>query len=481
MSKNISVGVVGGGMSGSTVALRLAEQGINVTLFEEGATLVNGPPICHLHAGGNLYREISDEQCITLLRQSIDTLRVFPHTANIRPTVIAIPTHDNGNPNQLLLRLKKLQKEYASLIEIDQKNMVLGPVGDYFKLYDREALEMLAQQDSPPKAQTLDDWMVPVAKHLNLNEFKLPLIIVQEYGLSIFRIAATVSLALEKLTSCTVLTQSKVTHIQHQEDNVGWEISYTSSNKNYHTVKVDYLVNACGYRTGTLDDMPGFKRDRLVEFKAAYLAHWPDCSEEWPEVIFHGERGTPNGMAQLTPYPDGYFQLHGMTEEITLFKEGIVASSEHSAQPKLSSLFNRKLTDRWYQTEIEDRTRKAIKHVAQFIPTFNSAIVGGSPLFGAQQIPGDDPSLRAADVSFAGVNYARAEIVKASSALEVADAIVASLEQEAPTTHLQKTYSQRFPVTDTLTLEEVITLAEKLACERNFPTALAQPFGRFLS
>ncbi len=30
---------------------------------------------------------------------------------------------------------------------------------------------------------------------------------------------------------------------------------------------------------------------------------------QWPEVIFHGERGTPNGMAQLTPYPDGFFQL----------------------------------------------------------------------------------------------------------------------------------------------------------------------------
>jgi len=480
MIKNLHVGIVGGGMAGSTVALRLAEQGMNVTLFEEGTTLVNGPPICHLHAGGNLYREISDEQCITLLRQSIDTLRVFPHTANIRPTVIAIPTHDNGNPEQLLSRLQKLQQEYAFLIEQDPKNKVLGAVDDYFKLYDQQTLEALARQDSPPKAQTLDDWMIPVAKNLNLNEFKLPLIIVQEYGLSIFRIAATVSLALEKFDSCAVLTQSKVTHIQHQEDNIGWEVCYTSAQNTQHTVKVDYLVNACGYRTGTLDDMPGFKRNRLVEFKAAYLVHWPDCKEEWPEVIFHGERGTPNGMAQLTPYPDGYFQLHGMTEDITLFKEGMAASSEHSAQPKLSSLFHRKLTDRWYQTEIEDRTEKAIKHVAQFIPNFSNAVVGGSPLFGAQQIPGDDPSLRAADVSFAGVNYARAEIVKASSALEVADAIIANLEQETSNTYCQES-PQRFPVTSTLNADEVVSLAKKLANDRNFPTALARPFGCYLS
>ncbi|EDQ02061.1 hypothetical protein [Shewanella benthica] len=41
---------------------------------------------------------------------------------------------------------------------------------------------------------------------------------------------------------------------------------------------------------------------------------------------FYGERGTPQGMAQLTPYPDGYFQLHGMTQDITPFNNGLVAS-----------------------------------------------------------------------------------------------------------------------------------------------------------
>lgn len=39
----ITVGIIGGGIAGSTIALRLAEQGINVQLFEEGKSLVNGP------------------------------------------------------------------------------------------------------------------------------------------------------------------------------------------------------------------------------------------------------------------------------------------------------------------------------------------------------------------------------------------------------------------------------------------------------
>ena len=58
--------------------------------------------------------------------------------------------------------------------------------------------------------------------------------------------------------------------------------------------------------------------------------------------------------------------------------------------------------------------------MAQFIPSFASATIGGKPLFGAQQVPGTDITLRAASVSFAGDNYARMEIVKASSALEAA-------------------------------------------------------------
>lgn len=48
------VAIIGGGIAGATAAVHLAELGIDVTLIEKGASLVSGPPICHLHAGGNL-------------------------------------------------------------------------------------------------------------------------------------------------------------------------------------------------------------------------------------------------------------------------------------------------------------------------------------------------------------------------------------------------------------------------------------------
>ncbi|QSA20474.1 FAD-dependent oxidoreductase, partial [Vibrio furnissii] len=66
-----SVAIIGGGVAGATAAVHMSELGLNVLLLEKGPGLVNGPPICHLHAGGNLYREISQQQCIELLRQSI--------------------------------------------------------------------------------------------------------------------------------------------------------------------------------------------------------------------------------------------------------------------------------------------------------------------------------------------------------------------------------------------------------------------------
>jgi flavin-dependent dehydrogenase len=52
------IGIIGGGVAGSTAALRLSGLGAEITLFEKATDISRGPPYCHLHAGGNLYREI---------------------------------------------------------------------------------------------------------------------------------------------------------------------------------------------------------------------------------------------------------------------------------------------------------------------------------------------------------------------------------------------------------------------------------------
>ena len=480
ISPSCRVGIIGGGVAGSTAAMRLSEAGIVVTLFESGTSLVNGPPICHLHAGGNLYREISNQQCLTLLAQSIDMLRAFPHVANVRPTVIAVPKQDSGSPSDLLPRLMLLQQAYQDLVTEDPRNTVLGNPAEYFKTYDRAYLEHLALQPLPSDPQTLDDWMIPVAKNVSLDRFQYPMILVQECGLSLFRFAATSALSLSAQPNTNLLFGHRVTKVISLEK--GWLIQAQYWNEaisdwSLAEYEVDYLINAAGYQTGTIDDWVKQPQTRLVEFKAAYVTQWLECEGRWPEVIFHGERGTPQGMAQLTPYADNYFQLHGMTQEITLFNDGLVRSTEKSSQPALPEYLTKRISQGWSEDEINERTTRAVHHVEQYVPNFHSATCAGKPLFGAQQVPGNDISLRAANVSFSGSDYARLEIVKASSALSAADEILKDLEHHSLIVPLPDNEPRevQLPIVQGLSCHDIYVMAQALAIERGYPESLAKP------
>ncbi|NNN43797.1 MULTISPECIES: FAD-dependent oxidoreductase [Vibrio] len=468
-----SVAIIGGGIAGSTAAIHLGERGVNVTLLEKNAGLVDGPPICHLHAGGNLYREISLTQCIELLRQSIETIRLYPHTLNKRPTVIAVPHSDPGHPQDLLPRLEVIRTAYQQLVAEDPRNQILGQPKHYYRLYQQEELAQLAKLTQPHCPQTLDEWLIPFAQHADLAQLKYPVIAVQEYGWSVFRLAASATLTLEHLDNCQVFTHSTLINSAFIDNQ--WHLTYRDSSGETHALTCDYLINACGYETGTVDDLTANPRQRLVEFKAAYVSHWPRCYQAWPEVIFHGPRGTAQGMAQLTPYADGVFQLHGMTQDITLFKDGLVASSIESSQPRLPDYLQQKMTQGWSAEAVAKRTRRAIDHMSQFVPEFTFAEVAGTPLFGAQQIPGQDASLRAADVTFEPNHYARIEIVKGSSALEAARKIVTTWQLVANSAPCS--IEQQHPMSMRLTEQEVEQKAIQLAEKRGYLAALAKVVG----
>ncbi|USD62259.1 FAD-binding oxidoreductase [Vibrio sp. SCSIO 43140] len=453
------VAIIGGGVAGSTVALFLAKQGVDVTLFDKNKSLVSGPPICHLHAGGNLYREISQQQCLDLLKQSIDFVRFFPSSVNVRPTVIAVPKVDDGEPLALLPRLKVLREAYRGLINEDADNNVLGSPDDYFHEYDYEQLRALSQRDCPKAPSSLDEWLIPFAKYTDLEQLKFPIYVVQEYGLSLFRVASSVQLWTQQLDNLHVRTSVVVDDIEALESH------YEVSLDNGEVGAFDFVINACGFRTGSIDDKLEIKRQRLVEFKAAYVTKWKSHQEEkWPEVIFHGKRGTPQGMAQLTPYPDGYFQLHGMTKKITLFDKGLVGSTTQTSQPELPQSLINKIDKGWPLDVQIERSKSAIRHVSQFVPDFSTAEPAGKPLYGAQQIPGNEASLRTADVSFEGERYARLEIVKASSALIAAKKIMSKWFVQQPQSMVH-TYSL-----DPARVQEV---AMNIAKERGYPESLA--------
>ena len=460
--RKAKIAIVGGGVAGATSAIYLAKLGLDVTLFEKESSLVSGPPFCHLHAGGNLYREISDEQCVKLLKQSIDFLKFYPFVVDYRRTVIALPTTDKQTPEQLLPRLELLRKEYEKLIEKDSSNQVLGEPREYFRLYSKEDLERLKSKEIPTKPKNADEWMVSVAQNLDFERVQFPLVLVQEYGLNLFRLASGATLILENMKNVTLRRDTEVINIQREEE--GWLVGYNNKQESF-----DYLINSAGFRTGKIDDMLGVPCKRMVEFKAAYVSYWKSKEQTpFPEIIFHGERGTPQGMGQFTPYPNGYFQLHGMTNDITLYDDGLVANTPFSCQPKLKENFMQKIEKSWNKDEVEERTKLAIEHIGKFIPNFLEATVGSKPLFGAQQIPGDDPTLRVAEVSFPTKGYARCEIVKVSSVIDMVRAIGNDLTKLGYL-DIEDEVSSAFNL---LEENKIDSLAQILCKQRGYPRSL---------
>jgi len=471
MGKIYDVGIIGGGISGVVIALELAKNGVDTILFEQEKSVVNGPPFCHLHAGGNLYPDISDEQCKVLMKQSIDMARLFPQSIDERPTFISIPKSEKYEVDKIEKRLEMLVEYYKKLIDEDPSNEILGAPKDYYNIYTKEDLITLTEQPIIKRPNSSDEWMSNAIKLIDYQKLKTPVIIVQEYGWNLFRLGAQAQLALKKTNKCNLKTNTNVTNIKdvrNQNLDYNWEI-YSKNTLS----KVKYLVNSCGFKTGKFDQSLHLNTERLIEFKAAYVSKWQPIAGLIPELVFHGERGTPHGMVQLTPYCDDYYQIHGMTKDITLFENGLVKSKGNEIPAKFNNDINQKLHRGWEESEIKIRTENAIEFVTKFVPTFKSATVGGPPLYGAQQIPGDDPSLRVGEVSFPCKSYARSEIIKASSALTVANQIINKIQEEEIIPKINTTIDQSL-LLDSISKNEIDKLASELAVQRGYPEALSR-------
>lgn len=470
MKKN-KIAIIGAGIAGSSAAIYLGKLGLDITLFERNNSIVSGPPFCHLHAGGNLYREISTQACVTLLKESIELLRLYPQAIDYRPTILAIPQTDKGEVEDLFERLDILKKEYQKLIDEDNKNEVLGKSEDYYKVYTKDELKKLKEKKSLKKPKSFDDWMIPFSKNVDFNKIKEKVLLVQEYGLNIFRVSASAYIKIDEIKNIKLHLNTKVLDVLENEEKKCFKIKYELNNET-NIESFDYIINAAGFRTGKIDDMLNVKTKRLVEFKSAYVSKWENCDELWPEVIFYGTRGTPQGMAQFTPYPNGYFQIHGMTEDITLFENGLVKSCENSSQPKLEEKFVKKINIGWNEIDANDRTQKAIDFIKNFIPNFKNATIASKPFYGAQQIPGSEVSLRTADVCFEKERYARCEIVKASSVLTMGDMIIENLIKlnflDKNTSKQKELIFDKF-----IDKKRVDDLAKNIAKNRDYPEELA--------
>ncbi|BCD67327.1 FAD-dependent oxidoreductase [Nitratiruptor sp. YY09-18] len=460
----MKIAIIGGGVAGASVAINLHKLGLEPTLFEKKSALIAGPPACHLHAGGNLYPDINDAQRKQLLKESIEFLRFYPQAIEKRPTLLTVPKHIPIDIYELIQRTKKLAIYYKELIDKDPANRVLGDPQEYFMTFSKD--EILSLRGKTPKKAPLtpQEWLIPFANEVDIDRLKFPIILVQEYGINIFRLSAIAELLLQE---ADVRYETSVVNVKKSGDGF---IVISKNNNETKEEQFDFLINAAGFESGIIDDFLGYFRERLVEFKAAYIAKY-HSNYPYPEMIFHGIRGTENGMAQFTPYPAGYYQLHGMRKDITLFEDGVAKSEPPSSQPKLSQKYIEFIEKGFDPKLALKRTKKAIWYVGRYIPPFAQAKPTTTPLFGAQQVPGSDLSLRTAEVSFEGDRYVRCEIVKVSSIFTMADAIIGKLIklQALPST------AQGIRIEGELLDEKSIdSLAQEIAQKRGYPHQMAK-------
>ena len=95
------------------------------------------------------------------------------------------------------------------------------------------------------------------------------------------RRASSARLSLDQKANCQLLLEHKVTGVSKTDIHGAWNLRYQHCG-NEHEENFDFLINAAGFKTGKIDDMLGYKRERLVEFKAAYVSRWESCDTAWP-------------------------------------------------------------------------------------------------------------------------------------------------------------------------------------------------------
>ncbi|WP_292660559.1 hypothetical protein [Nitratifractor sp.] len=98
--------------------------------------------------------------------------------------------------------------------------------------------------------------------------------------------------------------------------------------------------------------------------------------------------------------------------------------------------------------------------------------MGGPPLFGAQQIPGEDPTLRVAEVAFPLPRYARCEIVKVSSATDMAREILRDLVRQGVIDGVASDALEEIPGF-TIPPEALTRRARQIAGNRGYPVEMA--------
>ena len=397
------IAVIDGGISGCLSAIELSKlPNVQVDLFERKHKLLQGSPYCHLHAGGFLYPDISIRDCTTLLNDSLDFAEYFVDFLDRRPCVVAYNANSQYQPHNLVFRARMMQMIYRCWASDNGNKYLLGHPDQYVAVYTKQDVDHFRQHGCLPettdKAKLYHQPYVEAALS-QLSDFesiKYPIVSVNEPGIRqselelhlINTVCSTVNI---QVCTNTIISQGDVTKV-----GTGWNITKNQTEAHY-----DFLVDACG---GLRSEYFEVDTPELLELKSSWVIYnnSPEVSHPYfPEIAIVGQRGTQDGLIQVTPIGKDVFQIHYMNTDSTIIKgsEGYIENViQYDELPYYDAM---------------ERIKVAIDKTASYLSMFSKSEPLGS-LWGLQRTVGKEASKRTSQILFK-IDSAEIQLTKASS------------------------------------------------------------------
>ena len=404
--KTVTVTVVGGGIAGCTTAIELSKNKNNIiNLYEKKKFILGNAPYCRLHCG-LMYPMISFKESELLLKYSIEFAKEYPTAILKRPCVIMYNTNSNYNTVELVNKCNFIKLKYGGLVQ--RQENPLGNTASFFAVYTRNDIIHFKNTGnflySTCEARKFHDpYVKTVCKMLkDINSIKYPFVSVNEFGIE--------QDIVEKLIKNKIKISPNIKlHLGTEWGSCPPTLAEAKASTWQGTTRLSSVViNAKGHSTSS---------SGLLELKSSWLVSSSSLSLSLsPEIAIIGERGTNQGMIQLSPRKNGKIQLHYMSSNSTLFQR-VTHFSEFTLENQ-KIIINNCIPDDITIT----RTNNAIKQIYKFLDT-ELNLDNCKALWGCQFIPDKVDTLRTSTYKCISNNQINIEIVKAISSVYAAKQI----------------------------------------------------------
>jgi hypothetical protein len=411
MKKKFNISVIGGGIGGCMAAIMASKiPNADVQLFEKKDKLLAGLPFCHLHSGGFLYPMINHEECIELLNHSLEFANFFNECLDNRPTIIAYRIDSIYNTKELIDKCKLMEATYKEFCVKD--NHVLGNPNSYYAIYTREDIIYYKKFGKLPEKfedrylyhDLYTTEFCKILNSTNIDDIKYPFVSVMEPSILMNKVY-------KKITKLFNDTNT-------DKDNIKIHTG-TTANVDELINKFDYTINASGYQNNNK------YQDSLLELKSSWMVINNHLNIRLPEIAIIGERGTKNGMMQISQCEENnIFQIHAMTNDSSIFE--CVDKIENFSNDNLDIIYNSRIPSEIINT----RTKSAINEVSKLFNIFKYSKIDLKlePLWGVQRIISKNKDNRVADVVFPAENYAEIQIIKGISSVTAANKLIKKIK-----------------------------------------------------